>query len=73
LKLSSKSYFYKKALNIIAINATLIKNIIFARKQMFIDKKQEISFSTFEDKEASAIFYEEIKETLPRITKFQIK
>src|SRR3989344_3728796 len=62
LKIVTKIYSYKTALNIIITNTQLIKNIIEVRKQMIIDKNNQITFGLFHDKKVKDIFHTELKD-----------
>lgn len=73
LKIVTKIYSYKTALNIIITNTRLIKNIIEVRKQILIDKNNQITFSLFHDREVKDIFHTELKDKPYHISKFQIK
>lgn len=73
LKIVTKTYSYKTALNIVATNTQLIKNIIESRRQIILDKSTQIKFSLFFDKEVKDIFHTELKDKPFHISKFQIK
>jgi len=73
LKIVTKTYSYKTAVNVIVTNTQLIRNIVDARKQIIVDKKTQINFSLFHDKTVNDIFFNELKEKPTRVLKFEIK
>ena len=73
LKIVTKTYSYKTALNIIATNTQMIKNIVESRKHIIVDKATQVNFALFFDKEIKDIFHTELKDKPFHISKFQIK